>query len=74
MPSPQSLVAFLVMLLLLLIATRTQLDFSPNISAAISIVLALAFGWVVDRRIPPDEDEAEEEADAAVAEPEEHGT
>lgn len=57
MPSPQSLVVFMLTLFILLLATRTQLGLSPVAAAATSLVLALGLAWIVDRRIPPDEDE-----------------
>lgn len=56
MPSPQSLVTFVSALLVLLLATRTQLELSPLLSAIASVVLALALAWIVDRRVPVDDD------------------
>jgi len=64
-PSPQSLVAFLVTLLALLIATRTQFGLSPNVSAVLSLVGALAFAWLIDRLVPPEEDEDDEDSEEA---------
>jgi hypothetical protein len=60
-PSPQSLVVFMLTLLVLLLATRVQLELSPAASAATSSVLALLLAWFVDRHVPPDEED--EEAD-----------
>jgi hypothetical protein len=54
-PSPQSLVAFATTLLVLLVATRTQLDWSPLVSAIVSAVLAIGVGWIVNRYTPDDE-------------------
>jgi hypothetical protein len=53
-------------LLLLMLATRTQLGLSPGLAAASSIVLAAGLAWVVDRYVPPDEDEEQEDAAAEV--------
>ena len=61
MPSPQSLVAFLTTLFVLLLATRTQLGLSPVVSAVVSALAALALAWIVDRRIPAEEDDVTEE-------------
>lgn len=70
MPSPQALVAFVTTLFVLLIATRAGLGWSPVVSAAVSVALAVAFGAVVERRVPDDEeDEVTQEADLEVRPP-----
>jgi MFS superfamily sulfate permease-like transporter len=72
-PSPQSLVTFTTTLFVLLLATHVQLGLRALPSAAISIVLALALAWFVERRIPDedeDEDEITQEAEAETAGPE----
>ena len=66
MPSPQSLVVFMLALLVLLLATRVQLELSPNVSAATSAVLALLLAWFVDRHVPPDQEDEEADAGAEV--------
>ena len=56
MPHPQSLVTFLATLFVLLLATRGQLGLAPVPAALVSIAFALGLAWMVDRRIPEEED------------------
>jgi len=60
-PSPQALVTFVTVLFVLLVATHAQLGIAPAPSAAISTLLALGLAWVVDRRVPDDEADDEDE-------------
>ena len=68
MPSPQALVSFVVVLFVLLLATRASLGLDPMTSAAVSGALALAFAWIVERRVPPELDDITEEAERDVTE------
>ena len=61
MPSPQSLVTFLVMLASLLLVLRTQIVLKSEYALGVSLVLALLVAWFVDTRIPPDEEVSEED-------------
>jgi hypothetical protein len=67
-PSPQALVSFVVVLFVLLLATRASLGLDPMTSAGVSGALALAFAWIVERRVPPDLDDITEEAERDVTE------
>ncbi len=60
-PSPQSLVAFVTVLFVLLVATPLVLDVPYSVSAAIAFVLAFGLAVIVDRRIPADVDDSEDE-------------
>ena len=57
MPSPQSLVAFMLTLLVLLLAARVQLGLPPLVAAGISCVLALGAGAIAHRYSPLDEED-----------------
>lgn len=56
-PSPQSLVTFVTLLFVLLIATRAPLGIAPVPGAILSLVLAFACAVVVDRRVPDEDDD-----------------
>jgi hypothetical protein len=74
MPSPQALVTFVTTLFILLLATRLALGLPPTACAAIATILALGLAFVVERRIPheeeEDEDDITQEADADIVRPE----
>jgi hypothetical protein len=59
MPSPQTLVAFSVSLFVLLVVLRAHLGLGPNVSAALSFVVAFSLAAVVERLVPPEPDEEE---------------
>jgi hypothetical protein len=61
MPKPQALVAFMTSLFVLLVATHPVLGFPPVPAAVGSILLALGLGFVVDRRIPDEDDDVTEQ-------------
>ena len=57
MPSPQAVVTFVALLLVLLIALRVPLEVPPVPAALSAMLLALAAAWLVNRRVPDDEDD-----------------
>ncbi len=57
MPSPQAVVTFVALMLVLLIALRVPLAVPPVPSALTATLLALAASWLVNRRVPDDEDD-----------------
>ena len=74
MPSPQSLVVFLLCLFLLLVVTRAELGLSANVAAVTSLLIALALAWFVDKQIPADDEEGDEVEGVSSEEPTESGT
>ena len=57
MPSPQAVVTFVALMLVLLIALRVPLAVPPVPSALTATLLAMAAAWLVNRRVPDDEDD-----------------
>lgn len=62
MPSPQAVVTFVAILFVLLIALHVPLQLPANVSAGAALVLALGAGWIVNRRVPDDDDDVTEDA------------
>lgn len=57
LPSPQAVVTFVALMLVLLIALRVPLAVPPVPSALTATLLSLAAAWLVNRRVPDDEDD-----------------
>lgn len=62
MPSPQAVVTFVAILFLLLVALHVPLRVPAHLSAVAALVLALGAGWIVNRRVPDDDDDVTEDA------------
>lgn len=62
MPSPQAVVTFVAILFLLLVALHVPLRVPAHLAAVGSLVLALGAGWIVNRRVPDDDDDVTEDA------------
>lgn len=62
MPSPQAVVTFVAILFVLLIAMHVPLQLPAHVSAVASVLLALGAGWIVNRRVPDDDDDVTEDA------------
>ena len=65
MPSPQTLVAFVSGLFVLLLATRVQLGFDPYLATGSAVLLALGGAFIVERRIPDLDEEVDEDEPVA---------
>jgi hypothetical protein len=59
-PSPQSLVAFVSTLFLMLVGTRVAFHWPPVACAACSVALAVGLAAIVERRIPHEDDDMDE--------------
>jgi hypothetical protein len=59
-PSPQALVTFVTALFVLLVTTNERFGLGPVAGAALSTGLALALAWIVDRRVPIDDEDEDE--------------
>ena len=62
MPSPQAVVMFVALLFLLLVALHVPLRVPAHLSALASLLLALGAGWIVNKRVPDDDDDITEDA------------
>lgn len=62
MPSPQAVVTFVAILFVLLVALHVPLRVPAHLSAVAAFVLALGVGWIVNRRVPDDDDDVTEDA------------
>ena len=61
MPSPQALVTFVTVLFVLLVMAHGQLGYPPVPSAVVSALVAFGLAWLVDRSVPDDETDDEDE-------------
>lgn len=62
MPSPQAVVTFVAILFLLLFALHVPLRVPAHLSAVAALALAIGAGWIVNRRVPDDDDDVTEDA------------
>lgn len=62
MPSPQAVVTFVAIFFLLLVALHVPLRVPAHLSTVASLLLALGAGWIVNRRVPEDDDDVTEDA------------
>jgi hypothetical protein len=61
-PSPQAVVMFVAILFLMLVALHVPIGLPAIPSAAAAFLLALGAGWIVNRRVPDDDEDITEDA------------
>lgn len=74
MPSPQAVVTFAAVLFVMLVALHVPLALPAIPAAVASLVLAIGAAWIVNRRVPDDDEDVTEDARNTVAKAESDAT